>query len=243
MPKNDRDLQDDVIRYLADATLRSVETANQILDEQEWGRAQRFSRFLARRYYRDRLSRGFRYSASLIAKEQSAEQIVDAFDFHPILDRVVLGSLASSIEVGCLAFSRLLSRRSENWWSELLEYERAFFLQLATSEVAATGTLPQKNASAVMRDFHLYIPELLTRLRTGADLAGIPGGTTTLLFSRTVHGKIYVVELDERTSTVFRSVDGTRSPEELATICGASREDIQRILATLADIGSIVLPD
>jgi hypothetical protein len=243
MPKNDRDLQDDLIRYLSDATLRSIETANEILDDQELGRAQRFSRFLARRYYRDRLSRGFRYSASLVGKQQSAEQIVDTSDFDSILDRFVLGSLASSIDVGQLAFSRLLSLRNEVWWSELLEYELAFFLQLATSETTPASGLPEKNASAVLRDFHVHIPELLTRLRTGADLAGIPGIKTTLLFSRSVHGRIYVVELDEKTSTVFQSIDGAQSPEELAAICGASPEDIQRILVTLADIGSIVLPE
>jgi hypothetical protein len=242
MPKNDRDLQDDVIRYLSDATLRSGETANEILDDQELGRARRFSRFLARRYYRDRLSRGFRYSASLAGKQQSAEQIVDTSDFDSILDHLVLGSLASSIEVGRLAFSRLLSLRNEVWWSELLEYEQAFFLQLATSEPTPARVLPEKNASAVVRDFRLHIPELLMRLRTGADLAGIPGAQTTLLFARTVHGKIYVVELDEKTSTVFQFIDGTRSPEEVAALCGASPEDIQRILATLADIGSVVLP-
>jgi hypothetical protein len=242
MPKNDRDLQDDVIRYLSDARLRSIETADEILDEREASRAQRFSHFLARRYYRDRLSRGFRYSASLVGKEQSAENVVDTSDFDSILDRCALGSLASSIEVGRLARYRLLSLHSEAWWSELLEYERAFFLQLATSEVTSKGTFPQKNASAVLHLFQVQIAELLTRLRTGANLAGVPGGETTLLFSRTVHGRIYVVELDDKTSAVFQSIDGTRSPEAVATLCGASLEDIRRILATLADIGSLVLP-
>jgi hypothetical protein len=242
MPKNDRDLQDDVIRYLSDASLRSIETADEILDKQESQRAERFSRFLARRYYRDRLSRGFRYSASLVGKEQSAEHVVDTSDFDSVLDRCVLGSLASSIEVGQLARYHLLGLRSEAWWSELLEYERAFFMQLATSEFVPAGTFPQKNASAVLHEFHVQIPELLTRLRTGGDLAGVPSGEATLLFSRTVHGKIYVVELDERTSGVFQSIDGKKSPEELATLCGASLEEIQRILATLGDIGSVVLP-
>ena len=237
----DRNLQDQVIRYLADASLRSLEISPGFLDDHETSRAERFSRFLGRRYYRDRLSRGFRYSDKLVSVKP-VTQVVEEPEFECILGRCVLGSLKTATEVGNLAVSRLSSLRSERWWGELLEYERAFFLQLATSEQTAASELPRKNASVVIREFQVPISELLARLRSGAQVGDNLQGNATLLFSRTAHGKIYVVELDERTSAVFRAIDGTRSQDEIAAFCRGSREEIERVFATLSDIGSVVLP-
>lgn len=242
-PRNDRDLHDDVIRYLSDAGLRSAQTSNELLDQEQTERAERFSHFLARRYYRDRLSRAFRYSSPLLDEGRIAEQVTDSPEFDLILERCVLGSLATSREVSDLAVSNLLSMRSEGWWSELLEYERAFFLQLATSEVTPARAFPQKTVSAVMRQFRVKVPELLARLKSGTHVGDELDGRATLLFSRTPHGKIYVVELDENTSAVFQSIDGNRSADEVAALFGTSPEEIHRILTTLSDIGSIVLPN
>ena len=241
--RNDRDIHDEVIHYLSDAGLRLAQSSNDFLDQKQAERAQRFSHFLARRYYRDRLSRAFRYSATLLGTGRIAEQITDSPEFHLILERCVLGSLATSREVGDLAVSVLLSMRSEGWWSELLEYERAFFLQLATSEVTPASTFPQKSISTLVRRFRLQVPELLARLKSGTHVGDDLDGEATLLFSRTTHGKIYVVELDEKTSAVFQSIDDNRSANEIAALCGASQQEIQRILAALSDIGSVVLPN
>jgi hypothetical protein len=57
--RSDRELQDEVITYLADATLRRSSADLPMAPEQAQ-RADRFARFLARRYYRDRLARSFR---------------------------------------------------------------------------------------------------------------------------------------------------------------------------------------
>lgn len=241
--RNDRDIHDEVIHYLSDASLRLAQSSNDFLDREQAERARRFSHFLARRYYRDRLSRAFRYSATLLGPGRIAEQITDSPEFDSILDRCVLGSLATSREVGDLAASVVLSMRSEGWWSELLEYERAFFLQLATSEVTPASAFPQKSISALMRQFRLRVPELLARLKSGAHVGDDLDGEATLLFSRTSHGKIYVVELDEKTSTVFQSIDGNRPANEIAVLCGDSQQEIQRILTALRDIGGVVLPD
>ena len=242
LPRNDRDLHDDVIRYLSDAGLRSVETSTELLSEQQAERAQRFSRFLARRYYRDRLSRAFRYSAMLDPNFAVAD-ITESPDFDSILDQCVLGSLTTSLQVADLARSHMAPARSELWWGELLEYERAFFLQLATSEILPVSPFPARSPSAVFRRFGLRVPELLTRLKSGAQVGDDLDGATALLFSRTVHGKIYVVELDEITAGIFESIDGSRTANEIATLSCVSPEEIQRILAALADIGSVVLPN
>lgn len=238
---SDRDVQDSIIRYLSDSQVRS-EPSHAFLDTEEAHRAQRFSRFLVRRYYRDRLTRAFHYSAALVGKHQSAENSADSVEFDRILDRCVLGSLTSSKEVGELAVWRLLPLRSDAWWSELLEYERAFFLQLATSEATPAGTAPKKNTSAVIREFRVQIPELLASFRRGNGITHISYTSLTLLFSRTTHGKIYVVEPDEKTSAVFRSVDGKSSQKQIASTAAIPQEEIHRILTTLGDIGSLVLP-
>jgi hypothetical protein len=238
---SDRDVQDSIIRYLSDSQVRS-EPSHTFLDSEEAHRAQRFSRFLVRRYYRDRLTRAFHYSAALVGKHQSAEDIADSAEFDPILDRCVLGSLTCSKKVGDLAVSRLLPLRSDAWWSELLEYERAFFLQLATSEATPPGTAPKKNTSAVIREFRVQIPELLTNFRRGNGSPYVSYTCVTLLFSRTTHGKVYVVEPDEKTSAVFRSVDGKSSQQQVASTAAVPQEEIHRILISLRDIGSVVLP-
>jgi hypothetical protein len=238
---NDRDVQDSIIRYLSDSQVRS-EPSYAFLDSEEAHRAQRFSRFLARRYYRDRLARGFHYSAALVGKHRSAEQVADSAEFDPILDRCVLGSLTCSKKVGDLSVSRLLPLRSNAWWYELLEYERAFFLQLATSEATSAGTIPKRNTSAMIREFRVQIPELLASLRLGNGSPHVSYTRVTLLFSRTTHGKVYVVEPDEKTSAVFRSVDGKSSQQQVASTAAVPQEEIHRIFTSLSDIGSVVLP-
>ena len=238
----DRDLQDQVIRFLSDARARSTESSSSLLDGNEAQRAERFSRFLARRYYRDRLSRGFRYSARLVETGRSAEQIVDSADFDSILDNCVLGSLTSSKEVGVLALSRLLPLREEIWWPELLEYERAFFLQLATSEISSAGSGPRSNSSTVLHEFGVQVPELLSRLRTGQNVNEVERKKVTLLFSRTSHGKIFVAEPDQKTCAVFKLIDGKRSLNQIAAVCDLAPEEFQRIIADLVEIGAIALP-
>ena len=239
---SDRDLQDQVIRFLSDARTRLTETPDILLDENEAQRAERFSRFLARRYYRDRLSRGFRYSARLVETGQSAEHIVDRADFDSILNHCVLGSLTSSKEVGELALSQLLPLRGEIWWRELLEYERAFFLQLATSEISPAGTGPRPNSSTVLHEFGVQIPELLSRLRTGQNVDEVERQKVTLLFSRISHGKVFVAEVDSKTCAVFKLIDGKRSLNQIATVCDSAPEEFQRIIADLVEIGAIALP-
>lgn len=239
MPIADRDLQDRVIRYLSDAGIRSAETSQDFLDSEEACRAGRFSRFLARRYYRDRLARGFRYSAKL---GHAIVPIVDAAEFDSILDTCLLGSFATATKVGDLACSHLAPLRTEVWWRELVEYDKAFFLQLATSETTPAADFPRKNTSAILRDFQVPMSELIAEVGSDPLVGNDLQGKTSLLFSRTHHGKIYVAEVDETTAKVFESADGTTSAGEIAEICGVSVEEALLILATLSEIGSIVLP-
>lgn len=238
----DRDFQDHIICFLADANFRSTNADSRFLDERDAERAERFSKFLARRYYRDRLQRAFRYSARLVAPSSGPGTIADSAQFESFLTRCVLGSLGSAKDVGRLTVAQLTPQREESWWSELLEYEFAFFLQLATSESVRPTSFPIKNSSTLLHRFHVRIPELLLHLRgERIDSANI-AGDATLLFSRTHHGKIYVVELDENTAAVFAAVVERRSVPEMANAIALPVEEIQRILVALSDIGAVVPP-
>jgi hypothetical protein len=237
--REDRDLQDRIIRYLTDANARSQAAALEYLDESEAQRAERFSRFLARRYYRDRLSRGFRYSAKLVDPQSAADHVPDGPQFESILDHCVLGSMATSRAVGELAVTHLLPRRHERWWSELLEYERAFFLQLATSEATAPSRFPQRGTSTIVCALEFDVPELLARLRSEEIPTEASRRPITLLFSRTHQGRVYVVELDAGSSAVFDAIDGKTAVESIDLLHG---NEAQRALTTLTEIGAIVLP-
>ena len=236
---SDRELQDRVISYLSDANLRVSST--EFLDETETEGAQRFSRFLARRYYRDRLQRGFRYSTLLVSTDHAASQLPDHSYFDEILNHCVLGSLTTAREVGQFAIEHLSALRSEAWWPQILDYEFAFFLQLATSEPAPPSSALQVCVSTVLRSFSFRIPELLECLRSGNPLPPEPQGNTTLLFSRTPHGRIYVVEVDPKTEALFLEISRGEDPRNRLFGDEPALQELRHTLNSLQEIGAIAI--
>jgi hypothetical protein len=239
---DDRDVHDQIIRHLTDANARSQGQALELFENREAERAERFSRFLSRRYYRDRLSRGFRYSAKLVDPQKAADHVPDSALFESILDNCVLSSIATSREVGELAVAHLVPFRHEKWWSELLEYERAFFLQLATSEATPPSKFPQRGTSTIVRTFEFDLPELLVRLRSKEIPTEASRRAVTLLFSRTHLGRIYVVELDAASASVFDALNGNTTLESVPSLRSISAIETQRVFTTLAEVGAIVVP-
>ena len=240
-PRADRDLQDRIIRHLTDADVRSGNDDPDFLEGSEVERAKRFSHFLARRYYRDRLHRGFRYSTVLLGSE-AATNLVDSPEFDGILESCTLGSILTARMVGELALSKLRAHRLDEWWTELLDYEFAFFVQLATSEPTPVGLFPQHGISTLIREFRFRIPDLLESLRGEKVGANLPRKPTTLLFSRTHHGKIYVVELDLSAAAVLRAINGSRPIAEIADCAVLGQKETERILAELVGINAVLLP-
>jgi len=238
----DRDFHDEIIRHLTDAKARSQGIAVEYLDQPEAERAERFSRFLARRYYRDRLSRGFRYSAKLVHGQSAADHVPDSAQFESILDSCVLGSMATSRAVGELAVTHLVPFRGEEWWSELLEYERAFFLQVATSEATPPSKFPKRSTSTVVRTFEFDLPELLVRLRSKDIPTEALRRACTLLSSRTHVGRVYVVELDASSAAVLDAVDGNTTLERIPSLRTISVTETQGVFTNLAEVGAIVVP-
>jgi hypothetical protein len=241
---SDRALQDELIRYLSDARLRAAPPAALTFPRGEAEKAGKFARFLARRYYRDRLTRSFRYSRQFSAQTGSrAEEVCDLPEFGSFLDVCVLGSLESARRAAELAVAHLAPGRSLfPWWGDLTAYESGHLLQTATTERARPVAYCQRSSSATCRRFDWALPEMLPRLRRGEDPGeGFRRGVT-LLFSRTPMGKIFVVELDSATAAVFDATDGSRSPEQIANAAGVTQEQAKEALQGLNQIGAVEAP-
>ena len=237
----DRALQDQIIEFLTDASARSEANDPEFLDGNEVGRAKRFSRFLARRYYRDRLHRGFRHSTALLGSD-AVGNLVDAVEFDPILERCSLGSRATASMVGELAVSELRAKRSEEWWPELLDYDFSLFVQVATSEPTPVSRFFRNAISTVIRDFRFDIPELLEGSKKARISTNVQCQPATLLFSRTQHGKIYVVKLDATATAVMKAVNGSRHAAEIAECADLGQQETERILADLVRISAVLPP-
>jgi hypothetical protein len=242
--KSDRDLQDEVIRYLADATARNKGSAELPLSPEQAQRAERFARFLARRYYRDRLARSFRYSRRFAsAVGRSAEQVVDGGAFQDFLNECLMGSLESAQRVGQMAVKHLSDVQAPAaWWDELLAYEQAFFLQAATAEAEPVTDFPRRGRSAVCCTFRWNLPEILARLKSGQNIGDDLKKDVVLLFSRTGAGKIYVVEIEESSELVWRHTDGFKRMEQIASAASFPLKTVQATLQALSHIGAVVLP-
>lgn len=243
---NDRALQDELIRYLSDASLRATPPnfLKLSLSNDEARKAQKFARFLARRYYRDRLIRSFRYSRLFADRTgRRAEEICGLPECESFLDDCVLGSLESARRAGEMAVAHLaLGVNLFPWWRDLSAYESAHLLQTATTERAPPSAHYQPSLSALCRRFDWALPELLPRLRDGENPGEEFRCGMTLLFSRTHMGKIYVVELDKSTEGVFGATDGSRSPEQIADDAGVTREQAMEALQGLQEIGAVEKP-
>ncbi len=235
--RSDRELQDKVIAYLADATLRRS-IPDLPLAPAQAQRAGKFARFLARRYYRDRLARSFRYSRHFGA---SPEPLVDTPAFDAFLDDCVLGSLRAAERVADLVMEHFRALPAPGpWWNDLLAYEGLFFLQAATTENTIATEFPRPIPSARCRTFAWDLPHLLPRLKSGEPAGQELRREVTLLFSRTHLGRIYVVEVDEATTAVFHAADARRSPAQIAAATSLSAAVVRQTLRALGQIGAVV---
>ena len=250
---NSRALQDELIRYLSDARLRDTTLRDEKpratptslqLAPGEAEKANRFARFLARRYYRDRLIRSFRYSRAFADPTgRRAEELCDREELEPFVEQCVLGSVASARRAGEMAVAHLSGGlRLFPWWSDLLAYESAHLLQTATTERAQPGPRCQRSPSATCLHFDWALPEMLPRLRRGEAPGEELRREVTLLFSRTHMGKIYVVELDESTAAVFLATDGSRAVEQIAEAAAGTLPQAEEALSNLAQIGAVEPP-
>src|SRR6266508_4654777 len=106
----------------------------------------------ARELYRDELVRSFRYTAMFFGVTGcTADDVVNSPAFAAVLSECKPGSLDCARRIGEMAVVHLDSPRSAPgpWWRDLCNYERGYFLQAATTDVAQPTNRPRRGASAL----------------------------------------------------------------------------------------------
>src|SRR5467141_2422478 len=111
IPVNDRALQDEVIRALADAPYRtSAEWRGRQLADA--GQVERFARFLARHFYHERIVHFFKYSRALArVTGRAPEAILKSPAFDALLPTLVLGSRETAAAVARLVTAHVAAGR------------------------------------------------------------------------------------------------------------------------------------
>jgi hypothetical protein len=92
----------------------------------------------------------------------------------------------------------------------------------------------------MLLNFDCDLPEILRRIKTKQRVDDDLRRQVTLLFSRTRGGRIYVMEVDARTTAIFEAVDGARGEQEIAMAAGLDLNAAQSILNSLAEIGAVI---
>ncbi len=243
-PPTDRDRLDAVLRFVADARARTRPAAEIEIAAEEATRAGRYARYLARGFYLTTLEQGFRLSHSLAARVgRDVTQITDSALFENFLQDCFLGSLDAARRVGDFAVSYLGEiPNAPAWFRDLLIYERATFLQLATTDPGPKTYVPRRGHSAVCIQFGWQMAELVKRVKEGASVADQLKGNSTLLFARSPEGKLVVAEVDAATAAIFRAVNGLRNTEKIAEAADSIPEVANAYLDAMAKIGAVALP-
>lgn len=198
----------------------------------------------AREFYRETLRESF-YHTRLFAEQthRLAQGVVDTPAFDAILRDSSQGTLDASRRIGEMAVVHLdtASDQPGPWWRDLCSYERAYFLQLSTTDPGPPTNRPRRGVSALCTNFNWNMPELLKRLKSGVPVTDDLRRAMTLLFSRGPQGKIFVVEVGAQVEKVFRATNGLRTLDQIATTAGVSLPETQQVLNALAGIGAAVL--
>ncbi len=243
-PPTDRDRLDAVLRFVADARARVRQPTEVQIAAEQAARVRRYARHLARHFYRTTLECAFRRSHRLAAHAgREVTQITDSALFENFLQDCFLGSLDAARRVGDFAVSYLGDiPGAPPWFRDLLLYERASFLQLATTDPGPKTYVPRRGHSAVCIHFGWQMAELVQRVKEGASVADQLKRDSTLLFARSLEGKLVVAEVDAATAAIFRAVNGLRNTERIAEATDTTPEAANAYLDAMASIGAVVLP-
>jgi antitoxin (DNA-binding transcriptional repressor) of toxin-antitoxin stability system len=208
----------------------------------------------ARSFYRERLAEAFHCSRRLSAPLGAvAETVVEGGDFAVILRECAVGSLECARRIGELAVvhldrvpvsslksSMMESTDTRAWWRDLLNYERGWFLQAATTAESPPANRPRRGVSAVCMNFSWAVPELMERIREGQEITVTSRQPVTVLFARGAGGRVTAVEAGPTVEKVFRATNGLRTLEQIAQTAGFDPAETQEVLGALAGIGAIV---
>ena len=247
---NDRALQDDVIRALADAPYRaSAEWRGRGLADA--GKLERFARFLARHFYHERIVHFFKYSRALArVTARWPEAVLRQPGFDALLSNMVLGERATARAVARLVMAYVAGEEVP-YHRDLLRYQEAMMVVEAGPRVwrdtgggnhqPAVGPLPPELVEGtelleLEYDLPALLPQLLQPWTTPPDA---PRRATRLIVARSRHGRVAVARANDAIASVVRFADGARSVGDLARAAGLRPGEIAATLRDLTEIGAV----
>ena len=251
---SDREIQDSVIRALADAPYRAS-PAWRGLALADPTRLERFARFLARHFYHERLVHFFKYSRALArVTGRHPEAVLQGGGFDALLPKAVLGSRDTARGVAALAVHHVHSAsasRAIPYLSDLLEYEQAMMIVEAGPRVwrddgaeqgAGSGerSLPETVQGTVLLDLAYDLPAVLPKLlQPWTEVPPASPRRVKLLVARSARGRVTVARADAAVASVVELADGRKTLPELAREAGLRTADLEATLAGLADLGAV----
>ena len=250
---SDREIQDSVIRALADAPYRaSPEWRGLALADP--ARLERFARFLARHFYHERLVHFFKYSRALArVTGRRSEAVLHSAGFDALLSTAVLGSRATARAVAALAVNHVRPADGAQpipYLNDLLEYEQAMMVVEAGPRVwrdagkgeggRGKGAPPELVEGTVLLDLAYDLPAVLPKLlQPWTEVPQAAPLRVKLLIARSPHGRVTVARADAAVASVVELADGRKTLPELAREAGLRSEDLDATLAGLADLGAV----
>ena len=253
---SDRELQDLVLRALADAPFRrSREWRDRALVEPN--RLERFARFLARHFYYERIVHFFKYSRALArVTGRRPEAVLKSADFDALLATTVLGSRETARAVAGLAVRHVKGvtpppPQRLPYLNDLLGYEEAMMIAEAGPRVWRDGVQeraagsrepspPERVEGTALLDLSYDLPAVLPRLlQPWTEVPQAPEQPVKLLIARSPHGRVTVARADAAVASVVELADGRKTVEELAREAGLRAADLETTLAGLSDLGAV----
>ena len=168
---------------------------------------------------------------------------MDTPDFDALLRECSPGSLDLAQRLGDKAvvlLDRLCTPAPGPWWRDLLNYERACFLQAATTQEPPPWNRPRRGVSSLSMSFSWNMPQLIACLQAHKKPGDDLRQRTFLLFARGRAGKVCVLEMGAAVEKVFRATNNMRTVEQIAAAAGVSPRETAEILDSLAGMGAIV---
>jgi hypothetical protein len=270
---SDRALQDALIRLLADAPFREavaaatagVELAGlapehlAALRSAQPERVRRFARFLARRYYFERIAHFHRYSHALARwTHRWPHEVLRSSGFEALLPTVVLGSRETAVEVAALLEAHLAAAPgAPPYAADLVRYENAQLVAEsgprtwrsgASSPSLTSASILTVNPRTTILELEWDLPQLLPRLRAFGAAAHVP--TTppegvrrpvTLLVARSPRGRVTVLHAAPRLLAFLHALDGARPIALAARHAGLPADEALPLAVQLHALGALEL--
>jgi len=249
---SDRELQDTIITALADARFRRS-SAWIDRDLADGDRVERFSRFLARHFYYERVVHFFKYSRALArVTGRQPEDVLRGDAFDAVIPAVVLGSRETASGVARLVVEDQLGgdHASIPYFQDLLHYQETMMVVEAGPRDWGGGTDP---AGSLEESGFAQVVEGTTVLELDHDLPSVlasllgdwteppttPRRRTVLLVARTPQARVSVIKANPALVRLVREVDRPRSAVELAERAGLDPSGLEGMLHDLAEVGAV----